>query len=245
MTNLSVNVNKVAVVRNTRHYGIPSPRRIAELCVAAGAHGITVHPRPDERHIRPADVYELAAALKVEFNVEGNPFEARWMKLVRDVRPAQATLVPDSPDQFTSDHGFDLAKDGARLRPVIAELKALGCRVSVFMDPVPSAMAAAKEVGADRVELYTEPYATAFREGRGVDALPAYAASAAAARAAGLGVNAGHDLDLANLGPFLRAVAGVDEVSIGHCITADALEMGFPAAVRAYLAVIAGASAAR
>jgi pyridoxine 5-phosphate synthase len=242
MTKLSVNVNKVALVRNTRHYGVPDPVRIAELCVAAGAAGITVHPRPDERHIRPDDVRRLAAALRVEFNIEGNPFEARWRDLVRAARPAQATLVPDSPEQFTSDHGFDLARDGARLRPVIAELKALGCRVSVFMDPIPEAMAAAKDAGADRVELYTEPYATAFREGRPAPELIRYAAAAAAARAAGLGVNAGHDLDLANLGPFLAAVRDVDEVSIGHCLTADALETGFPAAVRAYLAVIAAAN---
>ncbi len=242
MTKLSVNVNKVALVRNTRHYGIPDPVRIARLCTDAGAQGITVHPRPDERHIRPADVYALAKALTVEFNIEGNPFEERWMRLVREVRPAQATLVPDSPEQFTSDHGFDLTKDGARLKPVIAELKALGCRVSVFMDPTHAAMQGAKDVGADRVELYTEPYATAFRAGRPEAELVAYAATAVAARKAGLGVNAGHDLDLANLGLFLARVRGVDEVSIGHCLTADALEMGFPAAVRAYLAVIAAAN---
>ncbi len=247
-TALSVNVNKVALLRNTRHIGIPSVVHAARLCLQAGAAGITVHPRPDARHIRAADVHELAALLRAwpqaDYNIEGNPLH-NLMDFVRAVRPQQATFVPDSEGQFTSDHGWDLARDGERVRPMIAECRALGVRVSLFMDPAPDAMAAARALGADRVELYTEPYAAAHASGDGAalhEQLQRFAAAARAAQAAGLGVNAGHDLNRDNLPAFLRAVPGVLEVSIGHALVADALELGLPETVRAYQHVIAAAA---
>jgi len=240
-TALSVNVNKVALVRNTRHLGIPSLVRAAELCLQAGANGITVHPRPDQRHIRAHDVQELADLLRHwpqrEYNIEGNPFQ-NLMEHVRAVRPHQCTLVPDSEGQFTSDHGWDLAKDGERLRPLIAEAHALGVRVSLFMDAEAAGMALARAVGADRVELYTEPYAQAWGGPRQQSATARYAAAARAAQDAGLGVNAGHDLNRANLGWFLQSVPGVLEVSIGHALISDALEFGYAATVAAYLQCI-------
>ena len=240
-TALSVNVNKVALVRNTRHLGIPSVTRAATLCLQAGAQGITVHPRPDERHIRAHDVYELAELMKAwpdrEFNIEGNPSQ-NLMEFIRTVRPHQATFVPDSEDQFTSDHGWSFPQDAERLAPLIAECKALGGRVSRFMDPVPEQMAAAKAVGADRVELYTEPYAAAWGRPQQTEQLTRYAAAAQAALHAGLGVNAGHDLNRDNLAAFVREVPGVLEVSIGHALIADALELGYAATVQAYLACI-------
>jgi pyridoxine 5-phosphate synthase len=243
-TALSVNLNKVALVRNTRHLGIPSVVRAATLCLEAGAHGITVHPRPDARHIRADDVRDLHQLLQsrpgAEFNIEGNPFH-NLMDFVRELRPQQCTFVPDTEGQFTSDHGWDLAADADRLRPVIAEAQALGVRVSLFMDPQPQAMAAARAVGADRVELYTEHYASAFGTARQSDVVLGYAQAARAAQAAGLGVNAGHDLNRDNLTAFLRAVPGVREVSIGHALIADALELGYAATVRAYLDCIARA----
>jgi len=236
-TALSVNVNKVALLRNTRHLGIPSVVRAAQLCLEAGADGITVHPRPDERHIRAHDVHDIAALLKAwplaEYNIEGNPFH-NLMDFVREVRPQQATFVPDSAGQFTSDHGWDLAADGDRLRPLIEECRALGVRVSLFMDPLPEAMALARSVGAQRVELYTEPYAAAHGQAGQDEQLARFAAAAAAAQAQGLGVNAGHDLNRDNLADFLRTVPGVLEVSIGHALIADALEFGLPETVRAY-----------
>ena len=240
-TALSVNVNKVALVRNTRHLGIPSVTRAATLCLQAGAQGITVHPRPDERHIRAHDVYELAELMKAwpnrEFNIEGNPSQ-NLMEFIRTVRPHQATFVPDSEDQFTSDHGWSFPQDAERLAPLIAECKALGVRVSLFMDPVREQMAAAKAVGADRVELYTEPYAAAWGTPQQSAQLARYAAAAQAALAAGLGVNAGHDLNRENLTAFVREVPGVLEVSIGHALIADALELGYAATVQAYQACI-------
>jgi pyridoxine 5-phosphate synthase len=246
LTRLSVNVNKVALLRNTRHLGIPSVAKASLLCLQAGADGITVHPRPDERHIRAADVHELAALIKqwpqAEYNIEGNPFH-NLMAFVRELRPHQCTLVPDSEGQFTSDHGWDLAADGERLRSVIAEAHSFGVRVSLFMDPLPEAMALARALGADRVELYTEPYAAAHGTVRQADELAAFASAAQAALAAGLGVNAGHDLNQINLGDFLRAVPGVLEVSIGHALIADALELGLRETVRAYQRVIRTATA--
>jgi pyridoxine 5-phosphate synthase len=240
-TALSVNLNKVALVRNTRHLGIPSVARAATLCLQAGAHGITVHPRPDARHIRADDVRELHALLKnwpqAEFNIEGNPFH-NLMDFVRALRPHQATFVPDSEGQFTSDHGWDLRRDAERVRPLIAEARALGVRVSLFMDADAEAMPLAKAVGADRVELYTEPYAAAWGTPRQPQELQRFAAAARAAQAAGLGVNAGHDLSRENLADFLRAVPGVLEVSIGHALISDALELGYAATVREYLAAI-------
>ena len=246
-TKLSVNLNKVATLRNTRDVGMPSVTRFARIALDAGAQGITLHPRPDQRHIRAADVADMAALLReyslAELNIEGNPFSpggASGRGLLEHVerhRPAQCTLVPDSEDQATSDHGWDLARDGERLRPILSRLRSLGVRSSLFMDPDASLIARAKEVGADRVELYTEPYAAAFQRGASAEALGPYTAAARAAEAAGLGVNAGHDLNLANLGPFLAGVPGVLEVSIGHALIADALELGMVETVRRYAAI--------
>ncbi|CAN7308817.1 pyridoxine 5'-phosphate synthase [Acidovorax sp. Leaf78] len=247
-TALSVNVNKVALLRNTRHLGIPSVTRAAELCLTAGAQGITVHPRPDERHIRGHDVFELAALMKAwpdrEYNIEGNPSQ-NLMDFIRQVRPHQATFVPDSEDQFTSDHGWSFPHDAERLQPLIAECKALGVRVSLFMDPVPEQMAAAKSAGADRVELYTEPYAAAWGTPQQAEQLARYRDAAQAALDAGLGVNAGHDLNCDNLAAFVRDVPGLLEVSIGHALVADALELGYAATVQAYLACIQAGSTAK
>lgn len=242
MTRLSVNLNKVALLRNSRSLGIPSVIKAARIALDAGAHGITVHPRPDARHIRSTDVHELAQLLAslpaAEFNIEGNPFEPPLLDLARTVRPRQCTLVPDDPAAFTSDHGWDLARDGARLRPVVAELKKLGIRVSLFMDPLPEMMAAAAATGAQRVELYTEPYARDFGTADEPAMVGRYAAAARSAQAAGLGVNAGHDLNRDNLPRFLATVPGVAEVSIGHALMADALELGLAATVRDYLRVM-------
>jgi len=244
-TALSVNLNKVALVRNTRHLGIPSVLRAATLCMQAGARGITVHPRPDARHIRGEDVHLLHRLLKawpdVEFNIEGNPFH-NLMDFVRELRPHQCTFVPDSEGQFTSDHGWSFPTDAERLKPLIAEAQALGVRVSLFMDPQPEAMAAVRAVGADRVELYTESYASAFGTADKNAVLARFAAAAQAALDAGLGVNAGHDLNQENLTDFLRNVPGVQEVSIGHALISDALELGYEATVKAYLHRIAEAS---
>jgi pyridoxine 5-phosphate synthase len=241
-TALSVNLNKVALVRNTRHLGIPSVTRAAALCLQAGAHGVTVHPRPDARHIHADDVRDLHRLLqrdwpRAEFNIEGNPFH-NLMEFVRELRPHQCTFVPDSEGQFTSDHGWNLRADAARVQPLIAQARALGVRVSLFMDADPEAMALAKAVGADRVELYTEPYAAAWGTPQQGEQLRRFAAAAQAAQKAGLGVNAGHDLNRDNLTDFLRAVPGVQEVSIGHALISDALELGYTAAVREYLAAI-------
>jgi pyridoxine 5-phosphate synthase len=236
-TALSVNVNKIALLRNSRHLDVPNVVALSRIAVLAGAQGITVHPRPDERHIRTRDVHELAALLRewphVEYNIEGNPTH-NLMQFVREIKPHQCTLVPDSAEQFTSDHGWDLPADAQRLRPLVAEARALGVRVSLFMDPLPEAMAHAVELGADRVELYTEAYARAHGTLEQAAVLARYAAAAQAAQAAGLGVNAGHDLNRANLTEFLRAVPGVLEVSIGHALVADALELGMTQAVREY-----------
>lgn len=242
-TALSVNVNKVALLRNSRYLDIPNLLRAAELCLQAGAQGITVHPRPDERHIRADDVYEIAALMKdwphCEFNIEGNPLQ-NLMHFVRDLSARglplhQCTFVPDSEDQFTSDHGWTFPQDAERLRPHIEYAHARGVRVSLFMDPHPEAMAAAKGVGADRVELYTESYAKAWSGPEKNKVLSQFAQTARAAAAINLGVNAGHDLNRENLSEFLRAVPGVLEVSIGHALIADALETGYAGAVKSYL----------
>lgn len=234
---LSVNVNKVALLRNTRHLGIPSVLRAAEQCLLAGAQGITVHPRPDARHIRTQDVHELAALLKTwpqaEYNIEGNPTQ-NLMDFVRELRPHQVTFVPDSEDQFTSDHGWNLPADMERLRPLIAECKSLGVRVSLFMDPLPASMPFVAELGAERIELYTETFASSFGTPREAEVLAGFTATAQAALAVGLGINAGHDLNRENLTTFLQAVPGVQEVSIGHALIADALELGYTETVREY-----------
>lgn len=240
MTNLSVNLNKVALLRNARAIGMPSVTKAARSCISAGAHGITLHPRPDERHTRASDVYDVADLLSdtpdVEFNIEGNPFP-KFMEIVRSVKPTQCTLVPDSPDAFTSDHGWDLATNGPRLRPIIEELKAMGIRVSLFLDPDCEQVQRAKEVGADRIELYTEPYAASYRNANAEAVFEEFAKASEKAAEVGLGVNAGHDLNLENLAEFC-SIPNVAEVSIGHALVSDALEMGMFNAVQAYLKVL-------
>jgi pyridoxine 5-phosphate synthase len=253
MTFLSVNVNKIAVLRNSRGGHEPDVVRAAGTCLDAGAHGITVHPRPDARHIRADDVYALAELTRtrgVEFNLEGNPFAPPrpgypgFLALCEQVRPAQATLVPDGDGQLTSDHGFDFGRDGDALRPLVAALKALGCRVSLFADAHGDGdIAQAAATGADRVELYTGPYAAAHDGGSPTTMLARFADVARRAQAVGLGINAGHDLSQANLGAFLHAVPGVLEVSIGHALIAEALYDGLESTVRGYLRVIAQAAA--
>ena len=239
---LSVNLNKVALVRNTRHLGIPSLTRAATMCLQAGAAGITVHPRPDERHIRAYDVVDLAMLMRDwpdrEFNIEGNPLH-NLLECARDIRARglpvhQLTFVPDGEGQFTSDHGWNFPADEATLRPLIAQAQALGARVSLFMDADASAMAGAKAAGTDRVELYTEPYAAAWGTADQENQLQRFAAAAHAALDAGLGVNAGHDLNRDNLAAFAQRVPGLREVSIGHALIADALEIGYADTVRAY-----------
>ncbi|MDQ3205079.1 MAG: pyridoxine 5'-phosphate synthase [Pseudomonadota bacterium] len=248
MTRLSVNVNKIAVLRNSRGGGEPDVVRAAATCLDAGAFGITVHPRPDARHVRADDVDALTVLTRergVEFNLEGNPFApARtgypgFLALCDRVRPAQATLVPDSDAQLTSDHGFDFSRDAPGLVPLVASLRAMGCRVSLFVDADGSdAVRRAADIGADRVELYTGPYAEAAACGDPRRVLAQYAATARHALAAGLGINAGHDLSVENLGPFLASVPGVDEVSIGHALISEALYAGLSSTVRRYLDVI-------
>ena len=236
MTKLSVNVNKVALLRNSRTLDIPGLEHVAQLAIDGGAQGITVHPRPDGRHIRTADVpvlHNLARTRGVEYNIEGNPFH-QVMNLVRKVRPDQCTLVPDDPGAFTSDHGWDLDRDGERLAPIVAELRTLGVRVSLFMDPEELSMGRARAIGADRVELYTEPYARAFGTAEQNGMLARYRSAALAAQRAGLGINAGHDLNRENIPLFLKTVPGVLEVSIGHALVADALEFGMKESVRLY-----------
>lgn len=260
-TALSVNLNKVALLRNTRPIDVPSVERAAHIALDVGAAGITVHPRPDGRHILVSDVLTLSDVVRSyagrEFNIEGNPFSGPdeagpgydypgFMQVVRRAVRAggvhQVTLVPDAPDQATSNHGWRLDEWHERLLPVVDELHELGCRVSLFVEPEPEAMKLAAGTGAERVELYTEPFARAFEGGDARDALAAYAAAARSANGAGLGVNAGHDLNLENLKAFLASVPHVTEVSIGHGLVADALWMGLGAAVRAYIDVLEHAS---
>lgn len=246
-TALSVNLNKIAVLRNSRGGGEPDVVRAGIACLDAGAHGLTVHPRPDARHIREDDVRSLAAlcrARDVEFNIEGNPFAPPrpgypgLLALCETARPAQVTLVPDGDGQLTSDHGFDFVRDGAALQPLVAAFKALGCRVSVFVDVGDIEVARAADCGADRVELYTGPYAEAFAAGDAGIALAAAADTARRAQSVGLAVNAGHDLNQANLGAFLHAVPDVREVSIGHALIGEALYASLDATVRAYRRIV-------
>jgi pyridoxine 5-phosphate synthase len=241
MANLSVNVNKVATLRNTRHLDIPNVLKASRISLDAGAHGITVHPRPDQRHIRPQDVYDIANLLKTsyphaEFNIEGNPFD-QFMDYPKDVRPAQCTLVPDTRDVPTSNTGWDLNPANIeRLRPVLKQLKDYGCRVSLFLNPELEQVERAAKLGADRIELYTEPYAAAFSRGDARAADP-YVAAANRANELGLQVNAGHDLNLDNLPPLVRQIPFLAEVSIGHALIADALELGLAETVRRYIRV--------
>ena len=247
MTALSVNLNKIAILRNSRGGGLPDVLQAGSTCLDAGAHGLTVHPRPDARHIRSHDVHALAALCSkrgVEFNIEGNPFAPPrtgypgLLALCEATRPAQVTLVPDDDGQLTSDHGFDFIRDGAALAPLIIAFKALGCRVSVFVDVADPHLSIAAALGADRVELYTGPYAERFAAGHPSTALCNAAHTSRLAQAAGLGVNAGHDLDQQNLGQFLAHVPGVQEVSIGHALIGEALYAGLDATVRAYRRIV-------
>lgn len=244
-TALSVNLNKIALIRNSRPGNYPDVVKHGEMCLAAGADGLTVHPRPDQRHIRPGDVYDISALVRsktgIEFNIEGNPFAEKigdfpgFIQLVEDTRPHQCTLVPDSNDQLTSDHGFDLKKSSAQLEPIVRHLQNLGVRVSLFMDPDLEQISLAKALGVERIELYTGPYAEAYKKpGAAFDALfKRYYDAAAHAQNIGLGLNAGHDLNLDNLGHF-RQVPALLEVSIGHALTVDAIAMGLANAVAAY-----------
>ena len=240
MTKLSVNINKIALLRNQRNIGIPDVVESALTIINAGAHGITVHPRPDERHIKYDDARQLKKILIVEFNIEGNPFTGKLMELLRELKPDQATLVPDVPGANTSDHGWNLRQNKERVEPVIRELKDIGIRVSLFMDPDTDGIRIAEEIGADRIELYTEPYARAFKTKVQIEeTLERFAAAARFANEIGLGLNAGHDLNLKNLGKFCFTVPGILEVSIGHALIADALKMGLEKTVKEYLKVLA------
>ena len=251
MISLSVNLNKIALIRNSRDTTNPSVPQHARMCIDAGADGITVHPRPDQRHIRAQDCFDLASMLSVEFNIEGNPMTGPrtsdrrgvgdypgCMALVKEIRPAQCTLVPDGDGQLTSDHGFDLKRDGDTIAPLVQELKSLGIRTSLFMDPDPEQIRLAAQSGADRIELYTESYADAYRSQTNLDAvLTRYIEAAEVAANEGLGVNAGHDLDLHNLARF-ATVPGLLEVSIGHAFTVDAIRLGLANTVQAYRSIL-------
>ncbi|MEE2652214.1 pyridoxine 5'-phosphate synthase [uncultured Spongiibacter sp.] len=248
MTALSINLNKIALIRNSRDTEYPSVIEHAKRCIAAGAQGITVHPRPDQRHIRADDCYALADVLDVEFNIEGNPLAAPmksdrtgvsdypgFMEIIRRTRPAQCTLVPDNNSQLTSDHGFDLKRDGEKIAPIIEELRAMGVRVSLFMDPDAEQIRLAKTFGADRIELYTGPYAQAYGSPQQENCLARFVDASRVAAESGLGLNAGHDLNLHNLALFKRSVDQLLEVSIGHAFTVDAIELGLDRAIAAYL----------
>lgn len=246
-TALSVNLNKIALIRNSREGNYPNVVEHGVVCLEAGADGLTVHPRPDQRHIRPHDVYELAELLRdkpQEFNIEGNPFAEKigdfpgFMQLVLDTKPEQCTLVPDTNSQLTSDHGFDLTTASESLKPIIAQLKNAGVRISLFMDPDVKQIELAKKIGADRIELYTGPYAEAYKHQDNAFAalFKRYYDAAVAAADLDIGLNAGHDLNLQNLAHF-RQVPQLLEVSIGHALTVDAISMGLSNAVKAYKAI--------
>lgn len=245
MAKLSVNLNKIALLRNSRHTGVPDVAHFARLAHAAGAAGLTVHPRPDERHIRRTDVFMLDVLMRpwrpgFEFNIEGYP-EPRLMEIVAAVRPEQVTLVPDAPGAFTSDEGWTLgAEQMAQVKPAVAALKAQGARAILFVDPDPSVVPRVLEAGAQGIEIYTGGYAAAFRAGDPRAIRDACAATCAAARAAGLAVNVGHDLNLENLPALVAALPGLAEASIGHELTADALIFGWEEAIRRYAAALAG-----
>lgn len=233
MTRLSVNINKIATLRNARGGNNPDVIKVAIDCERFGAQGITVHPRPDERHIRYADAIELKRIVTTEFNIEGYPDE-RYMKLVQETKPEQATLVPDKPDAITSNAGWDTIKNESMLSEIIAELKSFGVRVSVFVDPSPRMVEGAKKIGADRIELYTEPYASHYHQDR-VAAVRPYIEAAKIAHGLGLGINAGHDLDLHNLRFLKESIPYLDEVSIGHALICDALYLGLENTIQLYL----------
>ncbi len=244
MTALSINLNKIALLRNSREGNYPSVVNHAQLCIDQGVEGITVHPRPDQRHIRPSDVRQLAELVRplpgVEFNIEGNPFAPAlndypgFIELVEETQPDQCTLVPDGDDQLTSDHGFDLNSSGDQLAPIIKRLKDQGMRVSLFMDPDLSQIEMAANIGADRIELYTGPYAAAWGTDQLEPLFQSHLAAAELAVSLGMGVNAGHDLNLDNLAKY-ASIPALLEVSIGHAFTVDSLAMGMANAVNAYL----------
>ena len=238
MTKLSVNVNKVATLRNSRGGDNPDVLRVALDCEKFGAQGITVHPRPDERHIRYKDVRDIRPLVTTELNIEGNPID-RFVDLVLEVRPAQVTLVPDSEDQLTSNHGWDAKANRTFLTDVIGRFKEAGIRTSIFVDADPEMVAAARQCGTDRVELYTEPYASGYMLDR-KEAVEPFVEAAVAAREEGLGLNAGHDLSLVNLHYFHRRIPWLDEVSIGHALICDALYMGLGATIKAYRECLKG-----
>ncbi|HEY6725090.1 MAG TPA: pyridoxine 5'-phosphate synthase [Polyangiaceae bacterium] len=247
MTKFSVNLNKIALLRNSRGRNVPDVAAVARRCLASGAHGITVHPRPDQRHTRYTDVLELARVVRefpgAEFNVEGNPTE-QFIALVLEAKPDQVTLVPDAADQLTSDHGWDVLGDGAVLAAVLPRFKAAGIRTSLFMDPDVKQIEALPALQADRIELYTESYANAYGSPDEAAVLAAFAAAATVARAQQLGVNAGHDLSLYNLATFLASVPEVLEVSIGHAVVCEALDLGLEPTIQRYLAIVNTASSA-
>lgn len=233
MTRLSVNINKVATIRNSRGGNVPNLVQFALDCEAYGADGITVHPRPDQRHIRYQDVYDLKKALKTELNIEGNPLEEKFVDLVLDVVPGQVTLVPDAQDQITSNHGWDTILHQAKLKELVQKFKSKNIRVSIFIDPIPERIEAAVYTGTDRIELYTEQFAREFNENPNQSAL-AYKKAAFYANQLGLGINAGHDLNLENLAFFRRNVIPLDEVSIGHALISDALYFGIENTIQLY-----------
>jgi pyridoxine 5-phosphate synthase len=240
MTQLSVNLNKIALLRNSREGSEPNVVSFAQRSIELGAMGITVHPRPDGRHIRHKDVFALSKAISVELNIEGNPTR-EFVELVHEVKPAQVTLVPDDPSQLTSDHGWDVVKDGDFLCPIISDFRLADIRVSLFMDPVPDDISRAAEVGADRVELYTEAYARTYGTGEQEGVLQGYIDSGVRAGEVSLGLNAGHDLSQKNLGEFCRRVPNVLEVSIGHALVSEALVQGWEATIRNYVSILNGA----
>ena len=239
MTRLSVNINKIATLRNSRGGNNPNLVQVAKDCEAFGAEGITVHPRPDERHIRYQDVYDLKQNISTEFNIEGNPKEQKFVELVLANQPAQVTLVPDALNQLTSDHGWDTIKEQAYLKELIATFKNAGIRVSIFVDPNEAMVEAAATTGTDRIELYTESYAKAFEAGKKEEIIQSYLKAANKAKELGLGINAGHDLDRHNLPYLVQQIPFIDEVSIGHALISDALYLGLENTIQLYKRALA------
>jgi pyridoxine 5-phosphate synthase len=234
MTRLSVNINKIATLRNSRGGDNPNLVQVAKDCERFGAEGITVHPRPDERHIRYQDVYDLSKILTTEFNIEGNPKETKFVELVLANKPHQVTLVPDTLGQLTSDHGWDTITEQAYLKQIIGVFKKAGIRVSIFVDPIEKMIEAAAITGTDRIELYTEMYAKQFAAGNKEIAIEPYISAAALAKKLGLGINAGHDLDRNNLSYLIQSIPSIDEVSIGHALMSDALYLGLENTIQLY-----------
>ena len=234
MTRLSVNINKIATLRNSRGGDNPNVVQVARDCERFGAEGITVHPRPDERHIRYQDVYDLSAILSTEFNIEGNPKETKFVELVLANKPHQVTLVPDTLGQLTSDHGWDTVKEQSYLKEIIGVFKKAGIRVSIFVDPNEKMVEAAASTGTDRIELYTEMYAKQFAAGNKEKAIEPYTSAASLAKKLGLGINAGHDLDRFNLPYLIQSIPSIDEVSIGHALMSDALYLGLENTIQLY-----------